>query len=76
MTLVIFRLTNISFRGDKPCENDSGSSEKALQNPLCLASADILTSRDPTDLILSAIQADCKLLLTAMRDPFAVQTSS
>lgn len=35
ITLVMLRLTSMSFIGDRPCAKTSGSSENALQNPLC-----------------------------------------
>jgi hypothetical protein len=34
ITLVMLRFTNISFMGDRPWANISGSSLNALQNPL------------------------------------------
>lgn len=69
MTLFILRLTSMSFSGDIPCANASGSSEKALQKPLYHISFARPRGHSETYLVLTSIETDGKLLLTTMRDP-------
>lgn len=65
MTLVMFRFTSMSFIGDRPWANTSGSSENALQKPVWRQ----LSMATIADLVLPSVQPDCELLKAAVLHP-------